>query len=185
MPNPKIKHAFDLHVLSAPPAFVLSQDQTLRLSPRGHMPPGSRHLYWPQANPPPTTAQAKTQATTSRRPTRVFQKDAQTTQTPPAHPPSINTNLSKEHVSAAISRNARVSRRRPRRDKQGYSPGPPRPQALIREILSRLTFLPSATLTSTVPIRQSAGEHPPVLLSSACDTLKELTAAAVPQHSQK
>ena len=65
---------FDLHVLSAPPAFVLSQDQTLRLSPERPKSPGSRHLYWPQANLPPTTTQAKAQATTSRRPTRVFQK---------------------------------------------------------------------------------------------------------------
>jgi hypothetical protein len=28
--NPKEESSFDLHVLSTPPAFVLSQDQTLR-----------------------------------------------------------------------------------------------------------------------------------------------------------
>src|SRR5262249_44543545 len=28
--NPKVRFSLDLHVLSAPPAFVLSQDQTLR-----------------------------------------------------------------------------------------------------------------------------------------------------------
>ena len=30
--NPKIPFAFDLHVLSTPPAFVLSQDQTLQFN---------------------------------------------------------------------------------------------------------------------------------------------------------
>ena len=30
IPEPKLRSPFDLHVLSAPPAFVLSQDQTLR-----------------------------------------------------------------------------------------------------------------------------------------------------------
>ena len=30
IPGPKPRSPFDLHVLSAPPAFVLSQDQTLR-----------------------------------------------------------------------------------------------------------------------------------------------------------
>ena len=38
-PGPKPWFSLDLHVLSAPPAFVLSQDQTLReetgLSPEG------------------------------------------------------------------------------------------------------------------------------------------------------
>jgi hypothetical protein len=29
-PGPKPRFSLDLHVLSAPPAFVLSQDQTLR-----------------------------------------------------------------------------------------------------------------------------------------------------------
>ena len=29
-PEPKLWFSLDLHVLSAPPAFVLSQDQTLR-----------------------------------------------------------------------------------------------------------------------------------------------------------
>jgi hypothetical protein len=29
-PDPKVWFSLDLHVLSAPPAFVLSQDQTLR-----------------------------------------------------------------------------------------------------------------------------------------------------------
>ena len=29
-PEPKLRFSLDLHVLSAPPAFVLSQDQTLR-----------------------------------------------------------------------------------------------------------------------------------------------------------
>ena len=29
-PGPKARFSLDLHVLSAPPAFVLSQDQTLR-----------------------------------------------------------------------------------------------------------------------------------------------------------
>ena len=31
--DPKIPFTFDLHVLSTPPAFILSQDQTLRCSP--------------------------------------------------------------------------------------------------------------------------------------------------------
>jgi hypothetical protein len=30
IPEPKLRSPFDLHVLGAPPAFVLSQDQTLR-----------------------------------------------------------------------------------------------------------------------------------------------------------
>ena len=30
-PRPKASYSFDLHVLGAPPAFILSQDQTLRL----------------------------------------------------------------------------------------------------------------------------------------------------------
>ena len=29
-PRPKASYSFDLHVLGAPPAFILSQDQTLR-----------------------------------------------------------------------------------------------------------------------------------------------------------
>ena len=29
-PEPKLRFSLDLHVLGAPPAFVLSQDQTLR-----------------------------------------------------------------------------------------------------------------------------------------------------------
>ena len=33
IPEPKPRSPFDLHVLSAPPAFVLSQDQTLRRDP--------------------------------------------------------------------------------------------------------------------------------------------------------
>jgi hypothetical protein len=33
-PHPKVRPPFDLHVLGAPPAFVLSQDQTLSFSPR-------------------------------------------------------------------------------------------------------------------------------------------------------
>src|SRR5205085_9854364 len=38
-PGPKPRFSLDLHVLSAPPAFVLSQDQTLReewLAPKGN-----------------------------------------------------------------------------------------------------------------------------------------------------
>ena len=30
-PHPKIRFAFDLHVLGTPPTFILSQDQTLRI----------------------------------------------------------------------------------------------------------------------------------------------------------
>ncbi len=30
IPGPKPSYSFDLHVLGAPPAFILSQDQTLR-----------------------------------------------------------------------------------------------------------------------------------------------------------
>ena len=33
-PRPKASYSFDLHVLGAPPAFILSQDQTLRGKPR-------------------------------------------------------------------------------------------------------------------------------------------------------
>ena len=46
IPGPKPGSPFDLHVLSTPPAFVLSQDQTLR---REHDPgpkPGFRLLHW-------------------------------------------------------------------------------------------------------------------------------------------
>ena len=32
-PRPKASYSFDLHVLGAPPAFILSQDQTLRGKP--------------------------------------------------------------------------------------------------------------------------------------------------------
>ena len=32
--RPKASYSFDLHVLGAPPAFILSQDQTLRGKPR-------------------------------------------------------------------------------------------------------------------------------------------------------
>jgi hypothetical protein len=39
-PDPKVWFSLDLHVLSAPPAFVLSQDQTLRED-------GCRHLVPP------------------------------------------------------------------------------------------------------------------------------------------
>ena len=43
IPHPKVSSSFDLHVLSTPPAFVLSQDQTLRektlsLPPKRHDP---------------------------------------------------------------------------------------------------------------------------------------------------
>ncbi len=34
--EPKPRFTFDLHVLSLPPAFVLSQDQTLKLLSFGH-----------------------------------------------------------------------------------------------------------------------------------------------------
>ena len=40
-PGPKVRFSLDLHVLSAPPAFVLSQDQTLRegwSAPKGKLP---------------------------------------------------------------------------------------------------------------------------------------------------
>ena len=44
-PDPKVRFSLDLHVLSAPPAFVLSQDQTLReevvVSPRTQVLPAS------------------------------------------------------------------------------------------------------------------------------------------------
>jgi hypothetical protein len=39
-PGPKARFSLDLHVLSAPPAFVLSQDQTLRedwFAPKGNL----------------------------------------------------------------------------------------------------------------------------------------------------
>ena len=38
-PDPKVWFSLDLHVLSAPPAFVLSQDQTLREDGCRHMVP--------------------------------------------------------------------------------------------------------------------------------------------------
>jgi hypothetical protein len=42
-PHPKVRPPFDLHVLGAPPAFVLSQDQTLSFSPRPPIPRGDGH----------------------------------------------------------------------------------------------------------------------------------------------
>src|SRR5947208_7890934 len=48
-PGPKPKGAFDLHVLSMPPAFVLSQDQTLMfiLSHPPRSPQGATRLTGP------------------------------------------------------------------------------------------------------------------------------------------
>lgn len=53
-----------MHVLSAPPAFVLSQDQTLSLNPRNHDPPPtasrspgmSRHLHTGRKQITPSTS---------------------------------------------------------------------------------------------------------------------------------
>src|SRR5207248_9065123 len=39
-PGPKARFSLDLHVLSAPPAFVLSQDQTLHEDRFAHRPRG-------------------------------------------------------------------------------------------------------------------------------------------------
>ena len=46
-PFPKELHSLDLHVLGTPPAFVLSQDQTLELNPdhqKSSLIPGARLL---------------------------------------------------------------------------------------------------------------------------------------------
>ena len=37
-PRPKASYSFDLHVLGAPPAFILSQDRTLRPNMLGFEP---------------------------------------------------------------------------------------------------------------------------------------------------
>ena len=44
-PGPKPRFSLDLHVLSAPPAFVLSQDQTLREETRRHRPKPLASLF--------------------------------------------------------------------------------------------------------------------------------------------
>ena len=118
------KCAFDLHVLSAPPAFVLSQDQTLRLNPQPpsqcqqattRQPGRSRHLlYWPQANPPSSTHDTRVPRTPDNGPTRVFQKMHKRHQNAACTSPLHTTYLSKEQNTQ--SRTDRVPRRRPRRD---------------------------------------------------------------------
>ena len=52
IPRPKAGSSFDLHVLSTPPAFVLSQDQTLRKNLHGHPRP-------PRGKPEHTTGTKK------------------------------------------------------------------------------------------------------------------------------
>ena len=49
-PRPKASYSFDLHVLGAPPAFILSQDQTLRGKPK---PGGLRILVKQKLNQGP------------------------------------------------------------------------------------------------------------------------------------
>ena len=46
-PHPKARTSFDLHVLGTPPAFILSQDQTLRQlwSPKGPTGPHTERLF--------------------------------------------------------------------------------------------------------------------------------------------
>jgi len=44
-PGPKPRFSLDLHVLSAPPAFVLSQDQTLREENVRPRPSGQRQFF--------------------------------------------------------------------------------------------------------------------------------------------
>ena len=45
IPEPKLRSPFDLHVLGAPPAFVLSQDQTLRRD-RSPGPKAGFAVFW-------------------------------------------------------------------------------------------------------------------------------------------
>ena len=43
--HPKVSYPFDLHVLSTPPAFILSQDQTLRSKREGHRCPSEEPIW--------------------------------------------------------------------------------------------------------------------------------------------
>ncbi len=95
--------ASDLHVLSAPPAFVLSQDQTLRLNPQT---PGFHPA--PRKIPAPSILAASKSTIQHQRHSRIdstrqrtyprLPEDAQTAKTPPAHPLFTISDLSKEQA---------------------------------------------------------------------------------------
>jgi hypothetical protein len=96
-------------VLSAPPAFVLSQDQTLRLNPQtpsqslARPQPGTREdpgtFYTGRKQIQPSTTQALAHPNSKQRTYPRLPEDAQTAKTPPAHPLSTITNLSKEQAN--------------------------------------------------------------------------------------
>jgi hypothetical protein len=66
--TPWLPRAFDLHVLGMPPAFVLSQDQTLRLTAQGKTPDNQLKLALSLNSPAPCPSTARTQGRGSTRP---------------------------------------------------------------------------------------------------------------------
>jgi hypothetical protein len=91
--------ALDLHVLGAPPAFVLSQDQTLSFIPA---PAGKKKV---NANPPDPAR--KPNPTGRQRPTIPM---PQTTATPPPAHPLTTTNDENEHTDLTKGHSSHASR---------------------------------------------------------------------------
>jgi hypothetical protein len=94
--------ALDLHVLGAPPAFVLSQDQTLSLVRSSRQPAGSQRSTPPSSGPGLPQRGGSPCRTTASRPARRCPRQRRPAP-PPAHPLSTQpTDDEKEHPRRQI-----------------------------------------------------------------------------------
>jgi hypothetical protein len=104
-------HAFDLHVLSMPPAFVLSQDQTLMFNPRQVLsdPPSIADPPRAHTNPCSRDMNRPTRAVTTLTSSIRKRRD---NPPPPAHPFSLPTmSINKPVDAARLSGPRRCGRR--------------------------------------------------------------------------
>ena len=106
--------SFDLHVLSTPPAFVLSQDQTLHKKQNIADSPKQAHQN-PTPNRPDTPPNPQKDPTTQSSSTRTI-KQSTTTPTPRTHTPT-GTRTRKKH-------NHRTHTTKPGSRQQHYTPTP-------------------------------------------------------------
>ena len=115
---PHRSEALDLHVLSAPPAFVLSQDQTLSFIPAHEVPHAPKRIGHPLAKKVTQTADTPKE----HPPKRPIQKMPGIRPTPPPAHPLQNTKPS------PTMRKSSAAKPGLRPGKPGSRPGKPAPQ---------------------------------------------------------
>ncbi len=140
IPPASWRSSFDLHVLSTPPAFILSQDQTLRKKIRTqHKPPGKRRTHAAQ-NSKPAKKPATPHGSTGRH--------AQENQKPQQPHPT--------HTRKPTTQNA--IRPRPRKSPAPVASGP----NSVPYTTEPATNQPFPQPTPTTPTKKGSG-HKPVL----------------------